>query len=113
MHTKLLAGLIATGILLTPLTFAAGQHRAPAHRRTTPGIRRAIQFERNKDRADARQARIERRHPTVFYNYAERRAQEQAPPGRSLVRDPGEPLWQQHERNQQIKKQEQQFQKRQ
>jgi hypothetical protein len=34
----------------------------------SPDMRRAIEFERAKARADARQARIEARHPTVFYN---------------------------------------------
>lgn len=31
-------------------------------------MRQAVEFERAKDRADARQAAIEAKHPTVFYN---------------------------------------------
>ncbi len=52
-------------------------------------MRRAIAFQRAKDRADARQAAIERRHPTVLYNQAERSAEEMPPPGRRLVPDRG------------------------
>ncbi len=104
MHTRLLAGLIASGMLLAPLGFAV--------ERMSPAMRRAIEFERHKAWADARQARIEARHPTVFYNYAERQAQEEVPPGRTIVPDPGEPLWQQHERNQRVRKQERQVERR-
>jgi hypothetical protein len=111
MHTRLLAGLIASGMLFAPLGLAVEHHRAAARRTMSPDMRRAIEFEHRKALADAHQARIEARHPTVYYNYAERSAQDQVPPGRTVVNDPGEPLWQQHEQNQKIRKQEQQFQR--
>jgi hypothetical protein len=53
----------------------------------TDDMRKAIAFERAKDRADARQGAIEARHPTVFYNQAERSADEN--PTGTTVRDPG------------------------
>ena len=54
-------------------------------------MRRAIEFQRAKDRADARQAAIEARHPTVFYNQAERSADENSSPG-NKVPDNGRPV---------------------
>lgn len=60
-------------------------------------MQRAIAFQRAKDRADARQAAKERRHPSVTYNNstANRSADEQmeARP----VKDPGPPAWRKHE----------------
>ncbi len=61
-------------------------------------MQRAIAFERAKDRADARQAAKERRHPSVTYdnnNSANRSADEQVEGRR--VKDPGPPAWQKHE----------------
>ncbi|HUK15050.1 MAG TPA: hypothetical protein VLW65_01490 [Bryobacteraceae bacterium] len=55
---------------------------------TSDDMRRAIAFERAKDRADARQAAIEAKHPTVFYNQAERSAQDN-PTGGNKVPDRG------------------------
>lgn len=108
MHTRLLTGLIASGMLFAPVSFAVVQQKTPARRTMSPDMRRAIEFQRRKDAADARQARIEARHPTVFYNRAERSAEEEVPPGRTIVHDPGEPLWQQHQQNEQPKQQERQ-----
>jgi len=51
-------------------------------------MRAAIAFQRAKDRADARQAAMEAKHPTVFYNQAERSAGGSATPGKKLL-DPG------------------------
>ena len=45
----------------------------------SPDMREAIEFQRAKDRADARQAAKEARHPTVFYNGAERSDQGSMP----------------------------------
>jgi len=62
----------------------------PQQQRTlSPGERQAIAFERAKAAAAARQAAIEARHPTVFYNQAERQAavDESQPPGNVLVPD--------------------------
>jgi hypothetical protein len=52
-------------------------------------MRRAIAFERAKDRADARQAAIEAKHPTVFYNQADRSAGEGTTENRVLDPGPG------------------------
>lgn len=54
-----------------------------------PDMQRAIRFQRDKDRADLRQAQKERQHPSVSYNSADRRA-----PEPSSLKDPGERQWQ-------------------
>jgi len=55
---------------------------------TSDDMRRAIEFQRAKDRADARQAAIEARHPSVFYNHAERSTDEDPTSGNKVI-DPG------------------------
>lgn len=51
-------------------------------------MQRAIAWERHKDRAAARQARLEKRHPSVTYNNsANRSADENSDANR--VKDPG------------------------
>jgi hypothetical protein len=77
MKTKLLTGIIGAAMMLAPLGFAQDDQKpSPSSReRTTDNqndkrsgmsddMRRAIEFERAKDRAAARQARIEARHPS-------------------------------------------------
>jgi predicted ATPase len=54
-------------------------------RASDPDMQRAIQFQRSKDRADERQARVEKRHPSVSYDNADRKVED---PG--TVKDPGE-----------------------
>ncbi len=54
-------------------------------RASDPDMQRAIQFQRAKDRADARQARSEARHPSVNYDNADRRVDDTG-----TVKDPGE-----------------------
>lgn len=49
----------------------------------SPDMREAIEFQRAKDRADARQAALEAKHPTVFYNRAER-SEEDSMPGKKV-----------------------------
>lgn len=64
-------------------------------------MQRAIEWERHKDRAAARQAAKERRHPTVFYNEnnsANRSMDDQDVRGRR-VKDPGPPAWRENQRN--------------
>ena len=58
-----------------------------------PEMQRAIRFQRDKDRADLRQAQKERRHPSVSYDSADRRAEEP-----DAVTDPGERQPQRHKR---------------
>jgi len=52
---------------------------------TSSDIQRAVAWERQKDEAAARQARKEKRNPSVTYNT--RRTEE--PPEGTLVKDPG------------------------
>ena len=91
MNTRFLAGLIGAGMLVAPLTF--GQ-TTPAKRNEpamSQDMRQAIAFERAKDRADARQARIEAKHPSVTYaNSGANRSVEEPEQGRP-VKDPGPP----------------------
>jgi hypothetical protein len=92
MRTSL--SVLLGSILLCSGLVAAGQ-KQPAPRQPqkqsetmTPGMRAAIAFERAKDRADARQAAIEAKHPTVTYDHADRSAQDEPTTGRK-VPDPG------------------------
>ncbi|SPE27272.1 conserved exported hypothetical protein [Candidatus Sulfopaludibacter sp. SbA3] len=79
MKTRLFAGVLGACLLLAPLSAAddakAKQNTAkPKAARSTQDsdMQLAIAFERYKDLAAARQARLEARHPTVFYNNADR-----------------------------------------
>ena len=77
-------------MLLAAATMAADQPAAKekASHTMSNDMRRAIAFQRAKDRADARQARIEAKHPAVTYNNADRGAGDNRPEGRN-VPDPG------------------------
>jgi len=81
MKTRLLAGLLGAGLLLAPLTLSAADKDKPKatnqktdNQSQDSDMQRAIAFERYKDLAAARQARIEAKNPTVFYNNADRAA---------------------------------------
>ncbi len=75
MKTRLFAGLMAAGLLLAPLSAADDQaKRKVAAQQQDSDMQKAIAFERYKDLAAERQARIEAKHPTVFYNNADRSA---------------------------------------
>lgn len=74
MNTRLLAGLLGAGLLLAPLSLAAD--KKPNPKQVDDDMARAIAFEHYKDVAAARQARIEEKHPTVFYNNADRSTDE-------------------------------------
>jgi hypothetical protein len=81
MNTRLLTGTLGIMLVLSPLTFAQDDRKpsptdtAKSSEAKSSGIsedmRRAIEWERAKDRAAARQARIEARHPSNF-QYADR-----------------------------------------
>ena len=80
--------LLASGLVLTTAAFAAtpDKPKPNPNQSQTPireDMRQAIAFQRAKDRADARQARKEARHPSVPAPSAERSANE------STVKDPG------------------------
>ena len=84
--------LTTAALLLAPLALA--QNTVALHGVNVPDndpdMQRAVRFERAKDRADLRQAKKERRHPTVSYHgSADRRA-----PEPNAVKDLGERRWQ-------------------
>jgi hypothetical protein len=88
------AGLAVLGPL------AAAEHpqpRATSKPAMTNDMREAIAFQRHKDQADARQAAIEARHPTVHYGNAEKRAEERQSQDRRIP-DPGERQYQRDQR---------------
>jgi hypothetical protein len=93
MHHKFLAGLLGAGLVFTTLASAASPKKKQGQ--MSDDMRRAIAFQRAKDRADARQARLEARHPSVTYNNANsaNRSAEEAPAPQQgrRVKDPGEP----------------------
>jgi hypothetical protein len=77
MHRNLLTGVIGAALVLSPLGFAQqpqnSQQKAAQHQGESDGVQQAIAFQRAKDRADARQAKLEERHPSVDYSNADRR----------------------------------------
>jgi len=80
--------LLASGLVFTTVAFAQTPKKAQTNSdhgqtRMSEDMRRAIEFQRAKDRADARQARLEARHPSVPPPSAERSAED------STVKDPG------------------------
>jgi hypothetical protein len=96
MKTKLLTAVIGAAMMLAPLTFAqddqkpspSPRERAADNKRSgmSDDMRRAIEWERAKDRAAARQARIEARHPSAERN-ADRnadRVMDDKDPGRKV-----------------------------
>ncbi len=92
MYSRFLAGLLGAGLLFGTLASAATPKKRQA--RMSDDMRRAIAFQRAKDRADARQARLEARHPSVTYTNADRsanRSVEQSPAQGRRVKDPGVP----------------------
>ncbi len=79
------AGVAAGAMLLAPLAVAQDRGR---DRSNDADMRRAIEFQRAKDRADARQERRERVHPSVNNSNADRRSED-----RNKTPDPGERQW--------------------
>ena len=59
---KLAVGVFGLGLAFAPAVFAQNQR---ANKNMDPDMQRAIQFQHQKDVDDARQAAIEKRHPTV------------------------------------------------
>ncbi|MBZ5624233.1 MAG: hypothetical protein LAQ69_36870 [Acidobacteriia bacterium] len=89
MKTRFLAGLIGSGLVFAPMVSAA---EAKKHPTMSEDMRQAIAFERAKDRADARQARLEKIHPSVSYTDANRNADRSIDESQGrIVRDPGKP----------------------
>ena len=78
----------APGLLAQTSTVAK---RTLAVKPNDDGMQEAIRFERQKDRADALQARKERLHPTTYDYSADRRAE-----GASTVKDAGPRQYKRH-----------------
>jgi hypothetical protein len=76
MKTRLLTGVVAAGLTLSPLGFAQqrqdNQSKVSGQQNEANDVQRAIAYQRAKDRADARQAKLEARHPSVDYSHADR-----------------------------------------
>jgi hypothetical protein len=94
MKINFLAGLVGAALILAPAGLAQrqddGQTRSQSSR-NSDDVRQAIAFQRGKDRADARQARLEARHPSVDYSNADR-LMDESNTGRPTP-DPGERQW--------------------
>ena len=91
MRLNFLAGMIGTALILAPLGLAQQQDKAKQTQQSQrasgdDGVRRAIEFQRAKDRADERQAWAEARHPSVDYSYADRQMDDS---NANSVKDPG------------------------
>lgn len=86
---KIIACVFVISALLPLAGMADDNHptKETQKKSTTDDMRKAVAFERAKERADARQAAIEAKHPTVFYNQADRSAEESTTGNR--VSDPG------------------------
>lgn len=91
MKLNFLTGVIGTALLLAPLGLAQQQNTKPkvSHQAQSEaeGVREAIAFQRAKDRADARQARLEAIHPSVDYSNADRQMDDSTTANR--VKDAG------------------------
>ena len=99
MHRNLLTGVIGAALALSPLGFAQqpqnSQQKAAQPRRESEAqprgefdsVQQAIAFQRAKDRADAHQAKLEARHPSVDYSNADRRMDDSS--GGRHAPDPG------------------------
>lgn len=66
---NLLVGILGIGLCCGPALWAQSQDQPkkaqPHEQQMSADMREAIAFERGKDAADARQARLEARHPSV------------------------------------------------
>ena len=85
MQARFVIGIAALAMPL--LNVAATKNQ----RQKSPdeGMAQAVAFERAKDAADARQARIEAKHPTVFYKNSDDRNADREVSGQN-VPDSGE-----------------------
>lgn len=76
MKTSILTGVAGVVLTLSPLGFSQqqkdNQHKVSAQQNEATGVQAAIAFERAKDRADARQAKLEARQSGIDYSNADR-----------------------------------------
>lgn len=87
MKTRLLLGLVGAALAFAPIVSAETPRKQSG---MSKDVQEAIAYQRAKDRADARQARLEAKHPSVTYTDANRSADRSTedPQGRP-VKDPG------------------------
>jgi hypothetical protein len=89
MKINLLAGVLGAALILSPLSRAQqrqdGQTKVTRTQADPDGLQEAIAFQRAKERADARQARLDQRHPSVNYSNAARTMDDSS----NHVSDPG------------------------
>ncbi len=90
MSAKALTTLTVAILLTVSAGGAAGKKSKKAAGGNGNDMSRAIAFERHKDAAAARQARLEARRPSVAYSNSAERSAEPDTLGRR-VPDPGEP----------------------
>jgi hypothetical protein len=98
---KLLTGIVGIGLWCGPVMWAQGGNdkgkdqpkaQASESEHMSADMREAIEFERAKDRADAQQARMEARHPSVppvGEHSADRSQQGPGSSGKATGRGPG------------------------
>ena len=84
MTARILSATLGTVLLIAPLAFAqntkpsptrpakSSENTADRQSNMSSDMQEAIAWERRKDAAAARQARMEAQHPTVTYNGANR-----------------------------------------
>ncbi len=91
MNTRLIVSVIGSALTLSPIGFAqqpqGKQTNAAQPKRDGDGVQEAIQFQRAKDRADARQEQLQRRHPSVSHSDADQPSK--ATTGGHRLSDPG------------------------
>ena len=80
-----LAGLLGAGLMLAPLVSAETASKKSA---MSEDMRQAIAFQQHKDQADARQARMEKAHPSVTNSNADRSADRDDDQQGKRVKDP-------------------------
>ena len=88
MHARLLAGFVSAAFFLAPLCQAADRQKSSESKQDSD-MARAIAFQRQKDAADARQARMEAKHRSVSYSNSAERSADRDVTGRQGG-DPGE-----------------------
>ena len=77
MKIRLLTGLLGVAVMFSPMLLADTAKKAPTAKKKevmSQDMREAIAFERHKEEAAARQARIEARHPGGSQSNADRSA---------------------------------------
>ena len=90
MKARFLVALMGAGLVFAPLALSQTPQTGKEKPAMSADMREAIAFQRNKDVADARQARKEAIHPSVTYSDTNRSADRSMDPSEGRpVKDPG------------------------